>query len=79
MSDHQGLPVRGYVSQSDENVEIVNQNKELEELVLRQMDTMASIPEYDQHMISIARTNLQQSFMWLNRAVFQPKRLSDDE
>ena len=80
MTDHKGLPVSGYRKQSDENVKLVNVNKELEERVLRQIDNMmanADLPEgFDKRMIALARTNIEQGFMWLNRAVFQPERVS---
>ncbi len=35
---NEGLPVAGYRPQSDENVRVVNTNKELEERVLRQKE-----------------------------------------
>lgn len=82
MTDHKGLPVAGYKPQSDERVAVVNVNKELEEHVLRQIYIMqASGPDYDQRMVAIARTGVQEAFMWLNRAVFQPGRvkLAEDE
>jgi hypothetical protein len=75
MSELQGLPVAGYVGQSPENVAVVNSNKVLEERILRQIDDMSTMAGFDQRMIALARTNIQQSFMWLNRAVFQPTRV----
>lgn len=75
MPDHEGLPVAGYTSQPATKVIAVNVNKELEERVLRRIDEMSVTDEYDQRMISLARTNVQQAFMWLNRAVFQPTRV----
>lgn len=41
---HQGLPVAGYKPQSDEKVALVNENKALEERILRQMDRLAAQP-----------------------------------
>lgn len=39
------------------------------------------MPGMDGRMAALAITNLQQGFMWLNRAVFQPGRvtLAEDE
>lgn len=73
----QPLPVEGYKPQPKSNVEMVNFNKKLEELVLRQIDYLASLPphEVDPRWLSIARTNIEQGFMAANRAVFQPKRI----
>lgn len=87
MTQHTGLPVAGYQPQSDEKVALVNENKQLEERVMRQIDKMQKVVEfgareaYDQRMIAIARTKTQEAFMWLNRAVFQPSRvtLPEDE
>jgi hypothetical protein len=78
---HEGLPVAGYKPQTSESVAIVNVNKELEERVLRQMDTMSDAQRFDQRWLSIGRTAIEQGFMALNRAVFKPGRvkLPDDD
>ncbi len=75
---HQGLPVEGYKPQSDAKVATVNVNKVLEERCLRQIDAMAAdtAAGHDGRMIALARTGIQDAFMWLNRAVFQPGRVS---
>jgi len=76
MSENKGLPVKGYVGQSDKNVALVNENKVLEERVLRQIDAIRNGgSEYDQRMVAVANTKIQEAFMWLNRAVFQPTRI----
>lgn len=78
MTKHSGLPVAGYQPQSAENVALVNENKILEERVLRQIDKHFDSPEIDPRMAALARTRIQEAFMWLNRAVFQPKRIEGD-
>lgn len=75
MSEHQGLPVAGYVPQTDDKVAAVNRAKELEERVLRHLDGLRANPACDQRMVSIAYTGIQEAFMWANRAVFQPTRV----
>lgn len=85
MTDNKGLPVKGYASQSDSKVAVVNVHKELEERVLRRIETLqrdntaaASLnekPPYDPRMLALATTGIQEAFMWLNRAVFQPTRV----
>ena len=79
--DNEGLPVRGYKPQSDEAVELVNQNKVTEEMLLRLMDDMKGSDAIDQRWLAIARTQIEQGFMALNRAIFRPQRvdLDDDE
>lgn len=76
MKEHTGLPVAGYQPQSDDKVTLVNANKELEERVLRQIESIKNDPRYDGRMAQIAFTKTQEAFMWLNRAVFQPSRIS---
>lgn len=74
-----GLPVAGYnTTQEQWKVDLVNQNKVLEEQVLRQIDYHAGGPfkgELDQRCVAEARTAIQTAFMWLNRGVFQPQRV----
>ena len=74
-----GLPVKGYKPQSDEAVRLVNANKIAEEIFLRRMDEMKGADEIDQRWLAIARTNIEQGFMALNRAVFRPERVELDE
>lgn len=76
MTEHAGLPVAGYQPQTDEKVQIVNRAKELEERVLRHLDSLSYDVSFDQRMVSIARTGIQEAFMWANRAVFQPSRIT---
>lgn len=86
MAEHNGLPVHGYQPQSDAKVAIVNQFKQDEERLLRKIDAMSSGQAsaqqldwpglYDPRWIAIARTHFQEGFMALNRAVFQPQRIS---
>lgn len=81
MSDHTGLPVQGYRPQSGDAVETVNVNKTLEERVLRQLDALGADPATDKRWLAIGRTAIEQGFMAVNRAVFQPGRvrLPEDE
>lgn len=72
---HQGLPVSGYAPQSDANVERVNLNKRIEEQTLRLLDVLAQQPDIDKRWLAIGRTSIEQGFMAVNRAVFQPGRV----
>jgi hypothetical protein len=74
MTDHQGLPVQGYKPQSDTNVQLVNTNKNLEEMILLQLDTYKDDASIDQRWLAIGRTAIEQGFMAVNRAIFQPSR-----
>jgi hypothetical protein len=75
VSEHTPLPVSGYTTQSAAKVALVNQNKRLEEMVLRQLDLMAVDLDLDQRWLAIGRTGIQNAFMAINRAVFQPGRI----
>lgn len=74
MTDHQALPVQGYKPQSQATVDTVNANKQIEESVLRILDGLKSYPTVDQRWLAIGRTHIEQGFMAVNRAVFQPAR-----
>jgi hypothetical protein len=75
MTDHKGLPVHGYNPQPKENTEIVNNNKILEESCIRVAESIRDDERFDPRMSALAITKLQEAFMWLNRAVFQPSRV----
>ena len=72
---HDGLPVAGYRSQSEEAVALVNSNKLTEERLLRLLDALRKRDDIDQRWLSIARTQLEQGFMALNRSIFRPERV----
>lgn len=74
-------PIKGYRPLEPEMVELVNQNKLVEELVMRQLDRHVrehNSKEIDQRWVSVARTHIQQGFMALNRAVTQPTRIDGE-
>jgi len=71
-----GLPVAGYKpTQPDWAVALVNENKLLEERVLRQIEKHGPAST-DGRWVSIAKTQIEQGFMALNRAVFKPGRVT---
>lgn len=75
-NQHEGLPVAGYNPQTADKVAIVNENKALEERCIRAAEAIQKTEGMDPRMAALAITGIQQSFMWLNRAVFQPGRVS---
>lgn len=71
-------PIKGYRPLEPEMIELANQNKLIEEFVLRQVDRHVrehGSQEIDQRWVALARTGLQKAFMDLNRAVFKPTRI----
>lgn len=75
MSDHTPLPVSGYKPQSDESIALVNENKEIEENLLRRLDLFAHRADIDGRWLAVGRTHLEQAFMAINRAIFKPTRV----
>lgn len=75
----QGLPVYGYKDQSDDTIATVNQNKIIEEQVLRMIDAGVDSPDIDQRWLEIARTRFEEAFMALNRAILRPQRVALEE
>lgn len=71
-----GLPIAGYRPQSPENIALGNANKLIEEQVLRVLDGLAGRPEIDKRWLAIGRTDIERGFMAVNRAVFQPRRVT---
>lgn len=75
----QGLPVAGYQPQSAEKIVTVNAFKAIEEEMLRVLDCMVGDHAFDQRWLAQARTSIENGFMQLNRSVFQPARLTDEQ
>lgn len=74
MTEHKGLPVKGYGPQTEEAVSLVNANKALEELCLRVFDELANIPDIDKRWLAIGRTDIEKGWMSINRSIFRPGR-----
>jgi hypothetical protein len=72
---HDGLPVAGYLPQSNAAVDRVNRNKAIEEQCLRVLDALALQPDVDLRWLAIGRTDIEKGFMSINRAVFKPARV----
>jgi hypothetical protein len=65
----------GYTDQSKNNIELVNNNKQIEEMVLQICDALLEVSAVDKRWLSIARTHIEQGFMALNRSIFKPERV----
>jgi hypothetical protein len=78
MTDHKPMPVKGYTTQSEQNIALVNQNKRIEEAVLRQLDLIANVEGADPRWLAVGRRHIEQGFMEVNRSIFKPVRLQGD-
>lgn len=73
---NKGLDVKGYKpTQPQWAMNAVNGFKELEERVLRGIEALDGA-DVDGRFMAIGRTQVQQGFMAINRAIFQPQRVS---
>lgn len=70
------LPVPGYRPQGDDAVTRVATNKHLEERILRVLDELGVDPDVDKRWLAIGRTQIEQGFMAVNRAIFKPARVT---
>lgn len=70
------LPVHGYTDQPSSNVDLVNENKIVEEKLLRVVDNLISRYDVDPRWANTARNAFEMGFMALNRAIFKPARIS---
>lgn len=73
---HDPLPVKGYSPQSQAKIDQVNKAKQIEERVMRYLDELAELEYTDKRAVAIARTNVQDAFMWSVRSIMQPSRIS---
>jgi hypothetical protein len=71
--------IQGYTLQPLENIDMVNNNKIIEEELLRVLDGLQKLDAVDQRWLAIGRTHIEQGFMAINRAIFRPRRLSDED
>lgn len=68
-------PVARYRPLQERNVALVNANKHAEERILLTVDELQQDPDVDKRWLALARTQLEQGFMALNRSIFKPTRV----
>lgn len=64
--------VKGYKPQTEEKVALVNKFKDIEAKLGELYREAQGSNLCDSRMLAVGKTQAQQAFMWLNRAVFQP-------
>jgi hypothetical protein len=68
-------PMRGYRPLPADTVDLVNEFKIMEERTLRMLDQLAERADLDKRWLAIGRTRLEEAYMAIVRAIFQPTRL----
>lgn len=64
--------IKGYRNLSQEEIDLMNEGKELAEKCGAYVDKLTATECTDKRAIAIGKTNLQQGFMWVIRGVAQP-------
>ncbi len=78
MSDQvKGLPVEGYRPQNQDDIDLVNEGKQIEERILRYIDKVEQRgPSIDHRFLATGKTDIQKGFMSVFRSIFQPNRIT---
>jgi len=71
--DNQHKKIKGYRDLSQEEIDLMNEAKELAEKCGNLIDKLDAKGEHlDQRCVALGKTNLQQGFMWAIRGIAQP-------
>jgi hypothetical protein len=70
--DNQHKKITGYRDLSQAEIDGMNSIKELEKDTGDLFKQIAAVEDVDPRLLALARTNLQQGFMWFVRAIAKP-------
>jgi len=70
--ENQHKKITGYRDLSQEEIDLMNEGKELAEKCGEFIAKLESTESTDKRDVDLGKTNLQQGFMWAIRAVAQP-------
>jgi hypothetical protein len=62
----------GYRVLSADELQVINETKAIEDLLMTALDKLAMVERYDLRALAIARTEFQTGFMWVVRAMTRP-------
>jgi DNA-binding transcriptional MerR regulator len=71
--ENQHRRIKGYRELSADQIELINEIKAQGNDLGIALDTIGQDLDIDQRSLSLARTHLQQGFMWLIRAITRPE------
>jgi len=71
--ENQHQKIKGYRDLTQEEIDLINEGKELAEKCREFVEKLESSAGADKRCVSLGRTNLQQGFMWAIRAVARPE------
>ena len=70
--DNQHKKISGYRDLTQDEIDGMNELKELAAKCGDALEKVKAIPDVDQHAAALGATNLQQGFMWAIRAIARP-------
>lgn len=70
--DNQHRHIKGYRELTEEEIDLMNETKELAESCNKLLNKLTLAEGTDMRCLRLARDNLQQGFMWAVRAVAKP-------
>jgi hypothetical protein len=73
MVDNQHRKISGYRDLTEDEIALMNRVKQQEREMLAGIDLIAALPAVDLRSLALARTNIQQGFMWMVRAIARPE------
>lgn len=71
--DNQHKQIKGYRDLSQEEIDLMNEAKELAEKCGALVEKLEAMPDTDKRSVALGKTNLQQGFMWAIRGVARPE------
>lgn len=70
--DNQHKKIKGYRDLSQEEIDLMNEGKDLAERCGHYIAKLEAVESTDKRNVSLGKTNLQQGFMWVIRSIAQP-------
>lgn len=71
--DNQHKQIKGYRDLTQEEIDLMNEGKDLAEKVRQHIERVQTVENVDMRAVRIAATELQTGFMWLTRAIARPE------
>ena len=70
--DNQHKKITGYRDLSQEEIDLMNEGKELAEQCGNFLEKLAALKESDKRAVALGKTYMQTGFMWAIRGVARP-------
>lgn len=71
--ENQHKQIKGYRDLTQEEINLMNECKDLAEKCRVFLEKVEATPEIDKRCSALGKTNLQQGFMWSIRAIARPE------